>query len=57
MILSNEVQLDAKGVRERLWDLIEAMERSQAYSGELAVGITPEAQSNSQLLVGIVPLL
>ena len=40
MILSNEVQLDAKGVRERLWDLIEAMERWQAYSGELAVGIT-----------------
>lgn len=39
MIFNNEVQLDGKGVRERLWDLIEAMMQWQAYSGELAIGI------------------
>jgi len=39
MILNNQLQLDGKGVRERLRDLLEAMERWQAYSGDLAVGI------------------
>lgn len=39
MILKNEVQLDGNGVRERLRSLLEVMERWQAYSGELAVGI------------------
>ena len=38
MILKNEVQLDGLGVQERLRDLLKAMERWQAYSGELAVG-------------------
>lgn len=39
MILKNEVQLDGQGVQQRLRDLLKAMERWQAYSGELAVGI------------------
>ncbi len=39
IILKNEVQLDGQGVEQRLRDLLKAMERWQAYSGELAVGI------------------